>query len=386
MPIDNPILFAAALAAGMWLLVLMLPWQPWRNREVLDSEPTSSTHDLTSITVLIPARNEATVIGRTLQALAHQGEGIRVILVDDHSNDGTAAIARHAKIPHLTVISADPLPPGWTGKLSALEQGRQLVSTPYTLLLDADIELAPGLLSTLYAKSQTEGRPFLSLLAVPSLQNRWERLLMPAFVFFFKQLYPFALANRPGHFLAAAAGGCILLETRILQDIGGFKTLHNALIDDCTLATRAKRAGYNTWIGLTHSARSLRPYPDLGAIWHMVARTAFTQLRYSIALLLLCTVLMLVLFAAPVISVLLPSADVGTRITGLLAYVAMLCAYWPTLRFYGRPAAWALTLPLTGLMFLAMTWTSAIRYWRGRRSQWKGRIYEREQIGQTRRR
>lgn len=377
MPTD-PLLILAASALGLWGSVALLPWQPWRNRETLEAEPPATTPDLSAITALIPARDEAGVIAATLTSLAHQGEGLRIILIDDGSGDGTADVAAGLQLPNLQLLQGEPLPAGWVGKLWALEQGRRLIDTPYTLLLDADIALAPGTLSRLHHKLTGAGYHFVSLLAAPSLHSFWERLLMPAFVFFFKLLYPFALANRPHSPVAAAAGGCVLMESRVLDQIGGFAALRQALIDDCTLARRAKQAGFATWLGLTHAAQSQRPYAGLAGIWQMVARTAFTQLRYSPALLLLCTLLLGLMFSVPPCALLLSGSSAGAGLFGGSAWLLMAAIYRPTLRYYRLHSVWGLALPVIGLLFLAMTWTSAIRYWRGQRSSWKGRDYTRD--------
>jgi len=201
----------------------------------------------------------------------------------------------------------------------------------------------------------------------------WGKLLHPAFVFFFKLLYPFRLSNSRRWPVAAAAGGCIMLRREALADIGGFAGLRDALIDDCALARRIKKRGYGTWIGLTRQACSLRSGTHLRDVWQMVVRTAFTQLAYSPYWLAVCTVLMLGAFAGPVLG--LFSDSEGMRVTALLGLAAMCVAYVPTLRYLGRSWAWALALPLTGTLFLMMTWHSAVRYWCGSRSRWKGRSY-----------
>jgi cellulose synthase/poly-beta-1,6-N-acetylglucosamine synthase-like glycosyltransferase len=197
---------------------------------------------------------------------------------------------------------------------------------------------------------------------------------MPAFVYFFKLLYPFRLSNAPADpYVACAAGGCILIETRALESIGGFASIRDALIDDCALARRIKRAGFRTWIGLTHSARSLRAYPSLASIWDMVARTAYTQLHYSTTLLGLCTAVMLCAFPAPLAALVWAGWDAAmvAAVTLLMAMVS----YRPVLRYYGLGTAWALGLPVVACLYLGMTWSSAIRYWGGARSLWKGRRY-----------
>lgn len=358
----------------MWLCVLMAPWRPWATDESLDTKGGDEDVDLRDVSVLCPARDEAAQIGATLAGLGRQGRGLRIILIDDQSTDGTAAVARACRIKGLQIVHGTPLPPGWSGKLWALHQGLAYVRTDRVLLLDADVELFPGILPALRAKLLEDGRHLVSLLVSLRMDNLWERFLMPAFVYFFKLLYPFRLSNSSAiPFVACAAGGCILLEARVLREIGGFATIRDALIDDCALAGCVKKHGFRTWIGLTRSARSLRSYPSLQGIWDMVARTAFTQLRYSPLLLVLCTVVMLCAFAAPVAALLFGEWSVAA--VGALTLTIAMVSYRAVLRYYGLPLAWVLVLPGAGCLFLGMTWSSAIRYWRGRRSLWKGRHY-----------
>lgn len=361
------------VSAAIWGVILILPWFPWRNREVLQFPPTGAGTDLSDVTVVIPARDEVEVIGRTLAALKAQGAGLRVVLVDDGSADGTGEVARRVQGLNLTVLRNESLPPGWSGKLWALEQGVARVGTAYTVLLDADIVLRPGLLGALRDKMRNESIQFASLMASLRMTNFWEKLLMPAFVYFFKMLYPFALANSPDRRFAAAAGGCIMLETALLSRIGGFSAIHGALIDDCTLAKTVKATGARTWVGLCRSVVSLRPYDTLADVWDMIARTAFTQLRYSAWLLTACTVLMLVLFWLPVVGLFAP--DSAISLASACAAVLMVATYLPSLRFYDRGAGWALLMPVTAALYLAMTWSSALRYWHGECSRWKGRVY-----------
>lgn len=370
--------YLVTAAALMWCSILLLPWRPWSRQPASDENPVlpADKLDLQEVTVLIPARNEAAFIQKTLQALASQGSGLNIILVDDQSTDETAQLAREVDIEDLVVFPGKSPPEGWSGKLWALEQGRRHVHSRFTLLMDADIELQPGVVSTLCERMRNEGFQLISLMAVPRMAGFWERLLMPAFIYFFKLLYPFQLANSSSSKIAAAAGGCILLETRLLDEIGGFASLRDALIDDCALARRIKSQGYKTWIGLTHSAHSLRPYERLGDIWEMVARTAFTQLHYSPWLLGLCTLLMVLGFAMPVVGLLHPY--LLTRSVAVAALIIMMITYAPMLRFYDRSLVWALAMPLIGMLYLAMTWDSAIRFWRGERSRWKGRRYGRD--------
>ncbi|MGH8671668.1 MAG: glycosyltransferase [Burkholderiales bacterium] len=365
-------IFIAGLALLLWLVILGLPWRPWSTAEQLEVATAADSPDLGDITALIPARNEAATIARTLVALNTQGRGLSVIVVDDASSDSTAQATLDAGIRNLSVLTSAPLPAGWTGKLWALEQGRKHVCTRFTLLLDADIELAPGILVALRDKLDKQSIGLASLMAAPRFDGIWEKLLMPAFVYFFKLLYPFALSNRPHNPVAAAAGGCILLETRLIEDIGGFGAMRNALIDDCTLARHVKHLGVATWVGVTHAAVMLRNY-RLREIWNMVARTAFTQLRYSPLLLAMCSVCLVTAFIVPFVG--LVWGDNPAKFLCIGALTAMLMTYRPTIRYYGLSAAWVTALPLAATLYLAMTWSSAWRYWRGQHSSWKGRAY-----------
>ncbi|MFP4615768.1 MAG: glycosyltransferase [Thiohalorhabdus sp.] len=373
---ESALFWLAAGGAAIWIGVLVLPGRPWSTRERLDPAPGTGAADLRDVTAVIPARDEAACIGRTVRALARQGRGLRILVVDDGSTDGTAAEARAAGGEGVTVLHGEPLPAGWQGKVWALEQGLRRVATPYVLFLDGDIELAPGTLAALRDKLRAEGRSLVSLMAALRMETAWERLLLPAFVFFFKLLYPFARINRPDRRASGAAGGCVLLEAQALERAGGPAAIRDAVIDDCALARRIKRAGGSVWLGLTRSARSLRAYRSLGEIHGMVARTAFTQLRYSAALLAAATALMVLAFWGPLLG--LAAGGLSGRLAGGLGLAAMAAAYAPTLRFYGLSALRGLALPLAGTLFLAMTWSSAWRYWRGVRTRWKGRTYARE--------
>ncbi|WP_297325529.1 glycosyltransferase [Nitrosomonas sp.] len=367
------VLYLSIFGVLCWWSLILFPWCPWSTREKVEVGVSENSDTLLSdITVLIPARNEGPYIQHTLNGVKAQGEGACIIVIDDQSDDDTAQQARQCGAQ---VISGSAPPAGWSGKLWALEQGLKAVRTPYTLLLDADIELTPGIVTELRRKAQDENLAFISLMAKPSMKNFIERLLMPAFIFFFKLLYPFGLANRPTSRVAAAAGGCILVETQALRTVGAFANLHDALIDDCTLAAHIKRAGYRTWIGLSHAARSHRSYQALKPIWEMVTRTAYTQLRYSFILLAVCTLIMVSMFwAAPLAFLLLLAQEI--YMVSLLAWVAMFITYMPTLIYYQRSPLWGLALPIIGTLYLAMTWTSALRYWRGERACWKDRRYE----------
>ncbi len=365
--------YLAAAGALIWLAIMLLPWRPWDTREFMDSTSGSPEGNLSDITAIIPARNEAEVIGMTLSSLQAQGQGLAIVLVDDCSTDETAATAQALGGQNLRIISGEPLPAGWSGKLWALEQGFPYVNTPLTLLIDADVELQPGIVGVLRQRLKETPVHLISLMAQMRMVSFWERLLMPAFVYFFKMLYPFRLSNSGFSGVAAAAGGCILMETRLIQEIGGFKAIRNELIDDCALARHVKSHGYRTWIGLTHSVHSLRSYDHLAGIWNMVARTAFCQLRYSAILLTGTTATMLTVFWLPVVGLFFPVATAKAISAGALA--AMILSYLPTLKFYNQSRRWAVALPLIATLYLAMTWSSAIRFWAGAGSPWKGRFY-----------
>ena len=372
-------LLATVPGAVLWLIILLLPWRPWSTRERLESGPSFEPVDLSGITVLIPARNEARGIGRTLTALERQGPGLEIVLIDDQSVDDTAGTARAAGPAGMRVIEGKPLPDGWTGKLWALEQGVAEIDTRYTLLLDADIEISDGIVGRMLELLRARNVKMVSLMATLSMVGLWEKLLMPSFIYFFKLLYPFHIANSSSSRVAAAAGGIVLVETGVLREIGGFAALKDELIDDCALAAKIKAAGHGTWVGLSHSVVSHRRYPTLRSIWNMVARTAYTQLQYSRALLVGCVLALLWTFVLPVAGLFAP--DPMARAAAIIAGVAAAVTYMPTLIYYRRSPAWALLLPIIGALYLAMTVDSAYRFSRGIRSEWRGRVYATEEPG-----
>lgn len=368
-------LYLSASAVVLWLSTLLMPWRAWSTKEVLEAEENADPEtDLSDLTVVIPARNEVEVIRETLAGLARQGRNLTVVLVDDGSDDGTAEQAQRAGLERLHIIRGEPLPAGWSGKLWAQEQGLAAVQTPLTLLLDADIKLQPGVLKSLRKKLDSDNLQFVSLMAELRFGSFWEKLLMPAFIYFFKMIYPFALANDPNSRIAAAAGGCILVKTGVLRRIGGMAAIKEAVIDDCTLASTVKRAGNGIWVGLTHGVHSLRPYSGLTEIWEMVARTAYTQLRYSSILLMVCTAVLVIMYWVPMLGWVV--FDGNAALLCLMAALIMIATYLPVLSFYRFNPVWAFALPAVALLYLLMTWTSAFRYWRGERSRWKGRVYQ----------
>lgn len=359
------------LSALIWLIILLLPWRPWSTRERLEpSEDTPTDADLSGITVLIPARNEARHIADTVAAVRQQGRGHRITVIDDQSDDGTAEIARQAGAD---VINGTPLPNGWTGKLWALQQGLERVETPYILQLDADITLQPGILAALLDKLHSEQRSLVSVMALLPVQRFWQRWLLPAYVWFFKMLYPFALANGSRRYFAAAAGGCILLRTGVLRNIGGYQAIRGAVIDDCSLAAAIKRDGHSIWLGLSRSVISRRASSSLSDVADLVSRTAFTQLRHSITLLLLVSGLLILVFWMPLAGLMIP--DISARSAGLLSLLIMTGCYLPLMRFYRLPVWSGLLLPAIASLYLGMTWLSAWRHWRGCGAGWKGRHY-----------
>ncbi len=376
MPIDIVTICIAlivVLNVLIWSTILLLPWKPWDTAQHLDAAPYLADSDLSDVTVLIPARNEEKTIGECLTSVMSQGKGINIILVNDQSWDRTADIAEEICGDSIKIIRGLELPRGWTGKVWAMDQGIKHVTTGHTLLLDADIRLEPGAIATALAAKEQHNLNMFSLMAWLSMESFWEKLMMPAFVYFFKLLYPFRLANFKKSRVAAAAGGFILVDTDALRKIKAFECIKNELIDDCALAKKLKSAGFTTWLGLTHSVKSMRKYEGLGEIWDMVARTAYTQLKHSFFLLLCVTFLMLVMFWGHIAGL-----CYGGVIIWLLSWTGMtlmLVTYSATLSYYRLSLFWSLAMPITATLYLMMTWSSAIRHWRGHGGAWKDREY-----------
>lgn len=383
----------ALLGLVGWAGLMLLRHGFWRADQRLGDPPLPDS--LPAVTAIVPARNEAATIGATVGSLLAQDYAgtLSLIVVDDSSSDGTAEVARAAADDdRLRIVTAPPLPPGWSGKLWALEQGLCAATaageTPeFVWFTDADVVHGPGVLGRLVAKAEDEGRDLVSLMIRLRTDSLWEKLIVPAFVFFFQMLYPFPAINRRPSRIAGAAGGCMLVRRTRLEAAGGIGSLRAALIDDCTLAARIRHAGGDLWLGLADDSRSLRAAEGLGPLWRMVKRTAFTQLGYS-AWLLLGTVLGLaLLFLGPPVALVggLLRGDLPAAVTGALTLAIMLRIYAPTLRAYSRPAIEGLLLPAVALLYAAMTVHSAIDHWRGRGSAWKGRDYTRPAGGDSRR-
>ena len=373
----------ALLACAAWLYLAFRHGRFWRGDQRLD-ETAAAPAEWPAVAVVIPARNEADVIGRAVAShMAQDYPGaFHVFVVDDRSTDATAATAREAgDDARLTVVTAPPLPDGWAGKVAAMAAGtaeamQRMPDARYFLFTDADIEHPADHLRRLVAKAEANRLDMTSLMVKLEAQTFWERLLIPAFVFFFQKLYPFPLVNDPGHRIAGAAGGCMLVRRTALERIGGMAAIKGEIIDDCALARAIKPSG-PIWLGLSADARSLRPYGGLGGIWRMVARSAFNQLRYSTALLAGCVLGMLLLYIVPPWAALdgLFDNHAFLALLGVTAWTTMAVCYKPTLDLYGRPAWEALLLPVAAIFYVLMTVDSARAHWAGRGGAWKGRTY-----------
>ncbi|AFZ24664.1 hopene-associated glycosyltransferase HpnB [Cylindrospermum stagnale PCC 7417] len=393
----------AAIVFGLMLLSLII-WvgllsfwgQFWRADQQLElSRDVAYNASTPTVCAVIPARNEAELLPITLRSLLRQDYPgtFNVVLVDDHSTDQTANFAEgiaHAvnKAQQLHIVSGESLPPGWTGKLWAMEQGIQkavetfhetsLQTPDYFLLTDADIEHDIGNLHRMVAKAVREDLDMVSVMVRLRCESFWEKLLIPAFVFFFQKLYPFRWVNDPKNKAAAAAGGCILIRREALARIGGLSVIRQALIDDCSLAQAVKSSGGRIWLGLSDLTRSLRPYDSLETIWQMVARSAYTQLNYSPLLLVGSLLGMILVYLVPPVGMILGGlmGNWAIAFTGLCGWLLCTWAYFPIIRFYKCSPALAFCLPAIAFLYTLMTLDSAIRHWQGRGGAWKGRVYK----------
>jgi hopene-associated glycosyltransferase HpnB len=376
----GPVLGALALA--IWLYLLLGRGGFWLARQRDDRDAPPAPVHWPSVVAVVPARNEADVVARSVGSLLRQDYpgDFRVVLMDDGSDDGTAEAARDAADAlkagkRLEIVPGAALPAGWTGKLWALQQGVQRatasgVQPDYILLTDADIGHAPENLRVLVARAEQGRCALVSLMAELSCATRAERFLIPAFVFFFQMLYPFAWVARRDRKLAAAAGGCMLVRREALENVGGIASIRSEIIDDCALARRLKTQG-PIWLGLTRRAKSLRPYGSVGEIGRMVSRSAYAQLGYSPLLLAGAVAGMALTYLVPPVLALF-----GTGLAqalGLSAWVLMALAFQPMLRFYRVSSFWGLALPAIGAAYTLFTLQSALQVWRGRGGMWKGR-------------
>jgi hopene-associated glycosyltransferase HpnB len=375
------LVWLAALALAVWVWLALARGMFWRTDQRLpDVAPGAPEPDpWPSVAVVVPARDEVAVLPATLPTLVgqHYPGPVRVILVDDGSTDGTADLARQIS-PAVTVVRPGEPPPGWTGKLWALSAGaRHAVAVDYLLFTDADIAHRPGSLTALVRAAEGHRLDLVSQMARLRVRTGWERLVVPAFVYFFALLYPFRWSNRTGTRTAAAAGGCALVRRVALERAGGVAAVRGAVIDDVALARALKRAGGRTYLGLADLVDSVRPYPTLASLWRMVARSAYAQLRHSV-LLLAGTVagLALVFLVPPVTTVVgAVTGDAAVAALGAAGWLLMAATFAPMLRYYGQPVVLGLLLPFTASLYLAMTVDSAVQHYRGRGAAWKGRTY-----------
>jgi hopene-associated glycosyltransferase HpnB len=394
---------ACAVAAAAWVYLVAAHGGFWRTGERLPPRQTQGGGaSWPSVVAVVPARNEADSLPGTLPALLAQDYpgDFRVFLVDDGSDDGTAGVAaelgekaaRDGGAP-LTVVPGRPRPDGWAGKVWAMAQGLAAAvdtgsaAAAYVLFTDADIAWAPTALRDLVRAAEDDDRALVSQMALLRAETAWERVIVPAFVYFFAQLYPFKKVNNPKSGTSAGAGGCMLIRAEALERAGGLEPMRGALIDDVALGTLLKTGGNRIWLGLTTDIRSDRPYPSLGSLWHMIARSAYVQLRYNPALLAGTLAGLLLLYAVPPAGVVAALIAVGvgstgaavavTGIAGLLGWGLMTASYLPMLRFYRLSPLRAPALPLIALLYAAMTADSARRHYSGRAVSWRGRAADR---------
>jgi hopene-associated glycosyltransferase HpnB len=362
------------LSLLIWLYLVLAHGRFWASGpELHPAVPTG----LPDVDIIVPARDEAQTIGPVIASLVGQSYGgrFRIILVDDNSTDGTAAQAGTA--PNLTVVTGQPKPEGWSGKLWALSQGIAVSSAPVLLFTDADIVHDPRHLASLVAGlQQPQARARLDMVSEMVRLNCAsfaEHALVPAFVYFFQMLYPFARVNDPRSGVAAAAGGTVLIRREALERIGGIAAIRTALIDDVTLAKTVKSSGSAIYLGHSGLATSIRPYPGWADLWQMISRTAFTQLRHSAVLLLLTLAGLTLVWLVPAWAILFARGWVRTA--GFVTFFLAALSYLPTLARYGRNPLWALALPLIATFYMAATLGSALNHWLGRGARWKSRAY-----------
>jgi hopene-associated glycosyltransferase HpnB len=412
--VPNSALVIAAISLAVWLYLLLARGNFWNLHAFDDDDATHpAPSNWPAVTAIIPARNEAESIAQTIASLSRQNYPgtFSIVVVDDHSEDATAKLAQQSAnaegknlnaTTEVTILNAPPLQPGWTGKLSALNAGvlhairegaasdvpqsdavntalASAVSAPtYLWFTDADIIHSPDTLTRLVSRSEQHNLDLTSLMVLLSAQTFSERLLIPPFLFFFLMLYPPAKIANPKSKTAGAAGGCILLLRTALDRIGGLASIRSEVIDDCALARAIKNSALvgnvkraNIWMGLTRKSSSLRAYTTFTEIRDMIARTAFTQLRYSALLLIFTLIGLAALYFAPI--ALLFAHDTFTRVVALATWLLMSLLFLPTVRFYRISTHWAATLPAAAAFYAAATFVSATRYWTNRGAQWKGR-------------
>jgi hopene-associated glycosyltransferase HpnB len=374
----------ALLVLAIWIHLVFLRGNFWRLEE--DNTEPKPLEKWPRVVAIVPARNEAETISRAITSLLGQdypGE-FEIIVVDDNSEDGTAALAREAAeeagaAARVTVHSVSELPKGWTGKLWALNEGVQISanSAPnFFWFTDADIVHAPDTLRRLVSRAETESLGLASLMVLLQAKTFPEKLLIPPFLYFFLMLYPPRWIADPQKRTAGAAGGCILLRRTAFERIGGLAAIRNEVIDDCALARAVKKTGGTIWMDVTRASMSLREYKTFAEIRDLIARTAFTQLRYSAVLLAATLLGLFVTYWLPWI--LFFAGEEPAWLLGSTAASLMTVTFLFTVKFYNRSAIWALTLPFAAAFYGYATFLSAVRYWLGRGAQWKGRSQARK--------
>jgi len=377
------------LSLIIWIYLILFRGNFWLCNQYLEN---LSLENQPQVTVIIPARNEAESISICVESLFNQNyQGIfNIILVDDQSQDKTAEIAekiavKKGKENQLIIIKGENLPAGWSGKLWAMSQGvawaKKHLKNDYFLFTDGDIKHSANNLNQLLAKAEKNNLDLVSLMVKLRCESFWEKLLIPAFIFFFQKLYPFSLVNNPHEKIAAAAGGCILIRESALTRIGGIESLKEALIDDCTLASLVKKTlpiNHGIWLGLSDTTTSLRSYNSLTPICDMVARTAFTQLNYSLWLLIGTILGMFITYFVPFFTLFfgLFTGNLLIILLSIITLFLMTLSYFPTVKFYQLPFFYSFILPIIALLYSFMTIDSAVRYWQGKGGKWKGRVYQ----------
>jgi hopene-associated glycosyltransferase HpnB len=371
------------LCLAIWIYLLAAHGGFWRVASLRAGvQPLAAVEGM--IAVVIPARDEADVIGATIESLLRQTrlDSIHIFVVDDHSSDGTAEAATEAarncgRSASLDVITGSTLPAGWTGKLWAVEQGIQQamrLRPSFLLLTDADIQHTPDNVATLVAIAEAGNYDLTSFMVKLHCQSLAERLLIPPFVFFFFLLYPPAWIRDPRRKVAGAAGGCMLIRPEALEQAGGIAAIRNQIIDDCALARAVKQSRGRVWLGVTADASSTRAYGTFSEIERMIARTAFNQLQHSAWMLLGALVGLTIAYLFPI--ALLFSGNATLTMLGAASWLLMSAAFLPIVSFYGLNPAWSLTLPFSACIYMLATIHSAIKFWSGRGGEWKGRAQD----------
>lgn len=377
-------LVGGLVVLGIWFVIVFARGGFWQVQG-LRLSTGNGKHRSVSVCAIVPARNEELTIARAVTGLLSQkfNGSLHIIVVDDHSEDQTAVAAQRAatvlgRRSMLSVIQGEPLPAGWTGKLWAISQGlkkARAFSPDYLLLTDADIEHGPLTLSTLITKAEQEQLALTSLMVRLHCNAFAEKMMIPAFVYFFFLLYPPKWIGNPQARTAGAAGGCMLIRPDVLARAGGIETIRGEIIDDCALAKAIKQSGGRVWLGLADSSCSIRPYESASEIRQMIERTAFNQLKHSTLLLIVTVVGLLLTFGLPAVLLLVGSP---TAIAFAAAAIfLMLGSFVPIVRYYNLLPIWSLVLPVSACFYLWATLRSAINFYRGRGGQWKGRSQDR---------